>query len=187
MKPPHIENPRVFARGGRRITAAFDVVMPDARADGTDIQRLAGDLDAFAAGYFAAINHRLAAGTWDADASAAPILDHTRRVLDLVAAERARQDARWGEQNHPSVPDAREAGDGAAIYACAILGVPDAAIARGEGTWAHIALEELAETIEAATLVAQGKADVSTLARELEQLAAVAVAWREALDRREAP
>jgi hypothetical protein len=29
--------------------------------------------------------------------------EHTASVLAEVAAERVRQDAKWGEQNHPSI------------------------------------------------------------------------------------
>ncbi|WP_236738615.1 hypothetical protein [Mycobacteroides abscessus] len=50
------------------------------------------------------------------------------------------------------------------------------AFKKGEGTYAHILVEEVSEAIEAATL-GQGLRD------ELIQVAAVAVAWVEKLDR----
>jgi hypothetical protein len=67
----------------------------------------------------------------------------TMRVLDEVQDERRRQDAKWGEQNHP------------------------------DGT---IALEEVFEALV--------ETDPAKLRDELLQVAAVAVAWVEAIDRR---
>jgi len=92
-------------------------------------------------------------------------------VLAEVAAERRRQDGQWGEQNHPD-------GTGDAY-------TDDAALARkeceraadnGDLTWRHILLEEVAE--------AMAEREPADLRRELIQVAAVAVAWAEALDRR---
>ncbi|WAL68579.1 hypothetical protein ORV05_12645 [Amycolatopsis cynarae] len=97
------------------------------------------------------------------------------RVLAEIAAERARQDARWGEQNHPD-------GTGAPADETA------AATARrtcednfrdGKGTWRDIFLEEVHEAI--------AEADPVRLRAELVQTAAVAVNWIEAIDRRNGP
>jgi hypothetical protein len=94
-----------------------------------------------------------------------------RGVLDEVAEERARQHAKWGEQNLPNgtgrewAADAQEARE-----EC------DRAFSRGFGEWAHVLKEEVYEAFAE---------DVpERLRAELIQVAAVAVAWVEALDRR---
>lgn len=94
-------------------------------------------------------------------------------VLAEVAAERRRQDERWGEQNHQD-------GTGSAHAAEAVLARKecDRAARAGELTWRHILLEEIAE--------AGAEHDPGILREELIQVAAVAVAWAEALDRRAA-
>lgn len=95
-----------------------------------------------------------------------------RRVLEEIAAERARQDAKWGEQNHPD-------GTGGEFWktqarldqeAC------DKAFAAGEGTWRKILAEETSEAF--------AEKDPIRLRKELVQVAAVAVSWVEAIDRR---
>ena len=101
----------------------------------------------------------------------------TTSILDEVSAERVRQDAKWGEQNHPivglyphrhcisSANDARATCDQAASL--------------NKLSWAHILIEELAEVVES---------DNEAHAREeLIQLAAVCVAAVEAIDRRKTP
>ena len=113
---------------------------------------------------------------------------HILGVLDEVAAERQRQDACWGQQNHPSFPTplygipAYDA-EARALY----YGVPEESDAKwmceerfgiGEGTYGDIFIEEVAEAI--------GAADEDRLREELVQCAAVAVAWIEAIDRRKA-
>ena len=94
-------------------------------------------------------------------------------VLAEVAEERRRQDAKWGEQNHP------DGTDGGAFYreradwrrrAC-----QDNAAA-GTVTWRHILDEEVHE--------AYCETDPAKLRAELLQVAAVAVAWAAAIDRR---
>lgn len=99
--------------------------------------------------------------------------DHSR-ALKEVAAERERQDAKWGEQNHP---------DGTGFAGSA----RDADLARleckrqfaeGTGTWLDILNEEVAE--------AYAETDPAKLRAELVQCAAVVVAWIEAIDRRAA-
>jgi hypothetical protein len=100
-----------------------------------------------------------------------------QQVLAEVAEERARQDAKWGPQNHPD-------GTGTAYGLSAVpeLDVDfakqrcDAAFARGAGTWEHILYEEFCE--------AMAEDDPARLRAELLQTAAVAVHWIEALDRR---
>lgn len=91
-----------------------------------------------------------------------------------VEAERLAQDKKWGEQNHPdgtgSLPQSLIAA--AAREACS------RAAERGALTWAHILGEEVCEAL--------AEADPHALRAELVQVAAVCVAWIEALDRRPA-
>jgi len=104
----------------------------------------------------------------------------TDDVLTEVAAERLRQDARWGEQSHP---------DGTGLVeACGLLQsrtdlpserarrLNQEAIRTGRLTWALILLEEVCEALE--------ERDPARLRAELVQVAAVAVQWAEAIDRR---
>ena len=94
-------------------------------------------------------------------------------VLSEIKAERARQDKKWGEQNYPDGTgysgELRWAADDAR-RAC------DDAAKKGTLTWLHILTEETAEAFD--------EADQSKLRKELIQVAAVAVAWVEAIDRR---
>lgn len=83
-------------------------------------------------------------------------------MLRDVATERARQDARWGEQNHPVGNDTRRVE--AAEY---FRRTCDQAAVDGTCTWALILLEEVYEAISAAT---ETEAE-----EELIQVAAVAV------------
>lgn len=142
--------------------------------------------------------------TWDheCDDTSTPCPDcggappTTARVLADVFAERARQDAKWGELNHPLVripqgePGVIFSAHTASVLECQRLGLRPADRARefcdnehkiGGGTFASIAVEELAEAVEAA--VTHG--ETSDAARnELVQAAAVLVAMIESLDRR---
>jgi NTP pyrophosphatase (non-canonical NTP hydrolase) len=108
-----------------------------------------------------------------------------KTVAAEVAAERTQQDARWGEQNHPLIdPILAERGarrlaeeheiptEARAKFLC------EWATARGEVTWAHILVEEVAEVVSAA---ATGRLDEARA--ELVQVAAVAVAAIESIDR----
>lgn len=94
-------------------------------------------------------------------------------IIAEVQAERERQDARWGEQNHrdgtgslTQVLEADKARD-----AC------QAAFARGDGTWMHVLIEEVFEAF--------AEEEPSKVRAELVQVAAVAVAWIAAIDRRQ--
>lgn len=105
-------------------------------------------------------------------------------VLAEVAAERADQDAKWGEQNHPNGtgPDVilrdlsayRNAmrADHFAVWA---RDTTNGNAADGLLTFADILLEEVAEALE--------EADPARLRDELVQVAAVAAAWVESIDR----
>lgn len=113
----------------------------------------------------------------------------TVELLGEVLDERRRQDATWGEQDHPSLHrsilgrNARDPEGMAAEY-----GIPTADRARhrcqlkaraGVVTWADILIEEVAEVVEAGVLHGE-----QALRGELVQVAAVAVAWIECIDRR---
>lgn len=118
----------------------------------------------------------------------APSAELAYRVLHEIAAERAMQDAKWGEQNHPDgtatnwVDQIRPAfgWDSTMSEAehTARLARHDCqrAARRGEATWLKILREELAEAF--------AESDAVKLRAELIQVAAVAVAWVEAIDRR---
>lgn len=123
------------------------------------------------------------------------------RILAEIEAERARQDARWGEQNHPDVWPRTQWYETVTTDAMARhYGVPEAAEAKarcdrsawcGTCTWAHILVEEVAEVIEAATMAEHLRGSEHQHAeedvdRELVQLAAVCVSWLEARSRRRA-
>lgn len=92
-----------------------------------------------------------------------------------VAEERARQDVKWGEQNHPD-------GTGDPLWtalADVVRMVCDQTHQNSTGTWMTILLEELCEAL--------AESDPAKLRAELIQLCAVGVAWVEAIDRRGGP
>ncbi|MBK7823587.1 MAG: hypothetical protein IPJ61_21610 [Tessaracoccus sp.] len=100
------------------------------------------------------------------------------RVLREVMDERVRQHDKWGEQNHkdgtgPLLVWADRAA-GAAVHA--FRNRCEYRFRMGNGTWSDIALEEIAEAL--------AEEDPALLRAELIQVAAVAVAWVEAIDRR---
>lgn len=93
-------------------------------------------------------------------------------VLDEIRVERERQDEKWGEQNHPDGTNLKN--DGWRTHAREQC---QRAAAEGRVTWAHILQEEFVEAL--------AEVGPAKLRAELIQVAAVAVAWIEALDRRE--
>lgn len=111
------------------------------------------------------------------------------QILAEIADERARQDAKFGNQYHPCVnPSEINYGDHdelrRKLHVAASYGMPSEQEAReecsdaaseGRLTWGHIAVEELSEAICSKT--------VQERRAELVQLAAVAVAWIECIDR----
>lgn len=126
---------------------------------------------------------------------------NTQAVADIlgeIATERARQDDQWGEQNHPDVdpiilarmsdPGDNYSTPGSVAHRLAQeYEIPTAsrakwlcqtAASRREVTWAHVAVEELAEAVDAATV------SPAHVRAEVIQLAAVCAAWVEAIDRR---
>lgn len=103
---------------------------------------------------------------------AQPLHPHlTQAVLAAIRHERARQDARWGEQNHP---------DGSASYfrpeADLLRRFAEDAVREGRLSWRHILDEEVAE--------ARAEHEPKLLVGELVQVAAVAVGWIESILRR---
>lgn len=106
----------------------------------------------------------------------------TRAAHLLVAAERVRQDAKWGEQNHPSFSFGITSGE----HNCGYYNIPtaedakascDQAFKAGHGTFGDILLEEVCEAFEEVE-------DDEKLEIELVQVAAVAISWIEAIHRR---
>jgi len=99
----------------------------------------------------------------------------TLRVMYDVEDERQRQDAKWGEQNHPDGKKPRSAPF--ANNSSYQRGLTDRAARDGRLNWQHILREEVAEAFDAI-------GDDKALREELIQVAAVVVAWIEAIDRR---
>lgn len=94
--------------------------------------------------------------------------DEMRLVLEEVSDERVAQDQKWGEQNHPN-------GTCASLY----TGMADSwkkMWDKGNYTWNTILSEEFFES--------QAEEGDEALRKELIQVAAVAVAWIECIDRR---
>ena len=98
----------------------------------------------------------------------------TSIVIHEVYAERVAQETKWGEQNHPDGTGGRGrvASANAARIAC------QSSAERGEVTFLDILAEEVAEAF--------AETDPELLREELIQVAAVAVAWIESIDRRTA-
>jgi len=93
-------------------------------------------------------------------------------VLIEVLKERARQEAKWGQQNHPD-GTGREDDDRLASLARTFCNDQAAA---GQLTWRDILEEEVFEAF--------AETDREKLRAELLQVSAVAAAWAEAIDRR---
>ncbi len=97
----------------------------------------------------------------------------TKAVLAEVLAERERQHAKWGEQNLPDGTHSGPWGQHMRDYARRDCEV---AAKLGKCTWALILNEEVKEAF--------AETDKARLRAELLQVAAVAVQWVEAIDRR---
>ena len=93
-------------------------------------------------------------------------------VLREIYSERTRQDAKWGEQNHPDGTGSRPDKTRATLSKA----VCDSHARTGHLTWKDILQEEVAEAF--------AESDVTLLRAELVQVAAVAAGWIEAIDRR---
>lgn len=111
--------------------------------------------------------------TWPAmrmSGAAADAIVRDLGVLPEIAAERERQDEKWGEQNHPD-----GTGPGFAIDAKRARHRCNLAAALGLVSYRDILNEEVFEAF--------AESDPDKLRVELIQVAAVAVAWIEKLDR----
>ena len=111
--------------------------------------------------------------SWDRLAGLVTQMTGRLEVLDEVAAERRRQDELWGEQNH--VNGTGPAWSHRTLNPNLLKALWDARI----HTWAVILAEEVAEALD--------EIDDEPLREELIQVAAVAVAWVEAIDRKGSP
>lgn len=115
----------------------------------------------------------------------------TDEVLAEVRAERARQDAKWGEQNHPMiyaengcVPDRVYSDLPPALRA---QNACELRHANGRGSYFDVLREEVCEAHDAAIEDAKrSDGDESATRAELVQVVAVGVAMIEAIDRRKA-
>lgn len=116
-----------------------------------------------------------AAGVTIVDPDAVMAADPTETALADVAAERRAQDTKWGPQNHPDGTGIRHLPLAPLMrdYARTLC---DGEHKAGRGTWEMILAEEFWE--------AAAEEDPAQLRTELIQVAAVAVAWVEAIDRR---
>lgn len=95
----------------------------------------------------------------------------TRAVCEEIYLERYRQDEKWGEQNHPD----GTGGKWAELTRDEARAHCDRAAEAGALTWTHILREEFLEAL--------AESDSEKLRAELIQVAAVAAAWVEAIDR----
>lgn len=91
-----------------------------------------------------------------------------------VEKERKKQDEKWGVQNHPSFAVNHDFAANT-MLASGIREMVDHAAKQGKLVWAYILSEECAEAF--------AESDPVKLREELIQVAAVAVAWIERLDR----
>lgn len=96
----------------------------------------------------------------------------TAGVLGEIATERVRQNEKWGQQNHPD----GTGGINQVLAADAVRRGVQRAAAEGRQNWVNVLGEEVAEAF--------AESDPERLRAELVQVAAVAVAWIEAIDRR---
>lgn len=101
-------------------------------------------------------------------------------ILQEIGIERERQDAKWGEQNHPIIPD-NSRRMSLKFYQQETSfwkNMCDTDSKQGSTNWEAILLEEVYEALEQAALGNQ-----ANLREELVQVAGVVVAMIESLDR----
>jgi hypothetical protein len=104
---------------------------------------------------------------------------HTGAVLHEILRERDAQDRRWGQQNHPDVRPGTSGREYRSWYeneAWQYKTANDERVQSGHVAWDYILLEEVFEAL--------AEEDPARLREELIQVAAVACAWVEAIDRR---
>ena len=106
-------------------------------------------------------------------------------ILMEISKERDRQDDKWGQLNYPSVNPKFDPDRDPPRHICSEYGIPEPSVAQyncdtafqqNRCHWAHIAIEELSESVGAPTEKERRK--------ELIQAAAVLVNWIECMDRR---
>lgn len=102
-------------------------------------------------------------------------MNSTDCVLHEIARERESQDARWGEQNHPNFAEDHDF-ELMGWVANMVKRQCDRAAEVGKLSWANILFEEVAEALS--------EDNEDFLRAELVQVAAVAAAWVECIDRR---
>lgn len=104
-------------------------------------------------------------------------------IFNEIRNERTKQNAKWGEQNHPILDPVLIERD--AQRMCEEYEIPsenrakqlcDINLKRGTGTWMHILVEEVSESASCGN-------NIDLLRKELIQTAAVVVAMIESLDR----
>ena len=107
-------------------------------------------------------------------------------IFEEIRLERQKQDEKWGVQNHPCLDQVLLNRDNGCTpnRMCEHYEIPSEDRAKllcetsfriGQGTYAHIAIEEMSEVISAF--------DIYKRREELIQLTAVCVAWIEKIDR----
>lgn len=99
--------------------------------------------------------------------------EERQQILQEIHEERERQDAKWGEQNHPVTTETRR--KSCANTASYFKAMCDLATQRREVTWADIILEEVFEALS--------EEDPDKQIEELTQVAAVAVSMMECIKR----
>lgn len=104
-------------------------------------------------------------------------------VLSEIERERLRQDEKWGVQNHPDI-DYRHVPSVYIFASQDMKEVCQAAHKAGQDNWATILLEEVLEAVDEAETDGASNDSGAKLRTELIQVAAVCVAWVEAIDRR---
>lgn len=92
-------------------------------------------------------------------------------IDELTAAEVARQDTKWGVQDHPDGTDAKNT-----VLANFARDDCNEAFEKGHGTWRHILMEEMFEAF--------AEEDIDALIQELIQCRAVITNWLLAIERR---
>lgn len=102
----------------------------------------------------------------------------TGPVLAEVAAERSRQETKWGQQNHPNGTGEKTTPMAEIVRGPGHAKATDSHAKEGTLTYADIFLEEVFEAL--------AEEDPAKLRTELIQCAAVAVAWAEKIDRDQA-
>lgn len=104
-------------------------------------------------------------------------IDRKVDILERILAERRRQDAKWGEQNHKNA-HSRDL-DQASSRLRRRRELNESNARHGCTNWNDVLLEEVEEAVEQAAL-----GDDEKLTEELVQCAAVIVAWIECIERR---